>query len=40
MRSLLLVARREFIAYWTSPVAYVVLAVFMLLSGFFFFGGL
>ncbi len=40
MRSLGLIARREFIAYWTSPVAYVVLAVFMVLSGFFFFGGL
>ncbi len=40
MRSVYLVARREFLAYWTSPVAYVVLAVFLLLSGFFFFGQL
>jgi gliding motility-associated transport system permease protein len=40
VRSLWLVARREFEAYWTSPVAYVVLAVFLLLSGVFFFGQL
>ena len=40
MRSVYLVARREFLAYWTSPVAYVVLAVFLVLSGFFFFGQL
>ena len=40
MRSMLLVARREFIAYWTTPVAYVVLVVFLMLSGIFFFGQL
>lgn len=40
MRSLGLVLRREFLAYWTSPVAYAVLAVFLVLSGIFFFGQL
>jgi len=40
MRSLLLVWSREFRAYWTSPVAYVVLSVFLVLSGTFFFGQL
>lgn len=40
MRSLLLIARREFTAYWTSPIAYVVLAVFLMLSGLFFSGEL
>lgn len=40
MRSLLLVARREFVAYWTSPVAYAVIGIFLLLSGIFFFGQL
>jgi gliding motility-associated transport system permease protein len=40
MRSVLLIARREFTAYWTSPVAYVVLVVFLALSGIFFFGQL
>lgn len=40
MRSLGLVFAREFRAYWTSPVAYVVLAVFLFLSGIFYFGQL
>jgi len=40
MRSLWLVARREFRAYWTSPVAYVVLAVFLVLAGVFYFSEL
>jgi ABC-2 type transport system permease protein len=40
MRSLGLILRREFIAYFTSPVAYAVLAVFFVLSGIFFFGQL
>jgi ABC-2 type transport system permease protein len=40
MRSFLLVARREFTAYWTSPVAYAVLAIFLVLSGVFYFGQL
>jgi ABC-2 type transport system permease protein len=35
-----LVARREFAAYWTSPVAYTVLVIFLVLSGAFFFGQL
>ncbi|NNF06709.1 MAG: ABC transporter permease subunit [Candidatus Eisenbacteria bacterium] len=38
MRSVWLIFQREFQAYWTSPVAYVVLAMFLILSGFFFFG--
>ena len=40
MRSLALIVRREFTAYWTSPVAYAVVAVFLFLSGMFFFGQL
>ncbi len=40
MRSLYLITRREFIAYWTSPVAYAVMTVFLVLSGIFFFGQL
>lgn len=40
MRSLLLVWNREIRSYWTSPVAYVVLAVFLVTSGTFFFGQL
>ena len=40
MRSLWLIARREFAAYWTSPVAYVVFAVFLIITGLFFFGSL
>lgn len=40
MRSLLLILRREFKAYWISPVAYAVVAVFLFLSGIFFFGQL
>lgn len=40
MRSLGLIYRREFLAYWTSPVAYAVLSVFLVLSGIFFFGQL
>jgi len=40
MRSLLLVAKREFVGYWTTPVAYVVVVVFLVLSGIFFFGQL
>lgn len=37
MRSFWILARREFTAYWTSPIAYVVLAMFLVLCGFFFF---
>jgi len=40
MRSIGLVFRREFAAYWTSPIAYVVLSMFLILSGFFYFGEL
>jgi ABC-2 type transport system permease protein len=40
VRSLFLVLRREFVAYWTSPIAYVVIAMYMVLSGLFFFGEL
>lgn len=40
MRSFLLVARREFAAYWTSPIAYVVISMYLILSGIFFFGEL
>lgn len=40
VRSLGLIAKREFTAYWTSPVAYAVIAVFLILSGVFFFGQL
>ena len=40
MRSVGWVARREFRSYWTSPVAYVVFSVFLVLSGIFFFGQL
>ena len=40
MRSVWLVARREFAAYWTTPVAYVVVAMYLFVSGLFFFGEL
>ncbi len=37
LRNVLVVAKREFSAYFTSPVAYVFLVIFLLLSGFFTF---
>lgn len=40
MRSLFLVWDRELRGYWSSPVAYVVLAVFLITAGVFFFGQL
>ena len=40
MRSVWLVTKREFLAYWNSPVAYAVLAVHLVLAGIFFFGEL
>jgi ABC-2 type transport system permease protein len=40
VRSLALVARREFAAYWTSPIAYVTVALFAALAGIYFFAGL
>src|SRR5262245_19632787 len=36
----LTIAKREFGAYFKSPVAYIVLAVFLALSGFFYFNSL
>src|SRR5262245_6807253 len=36
MRNIITIAEREFKAYFTSPIASVVLAVFILLSGCFF----
>lgn len=38
MRNIWALVRKEFKAYFTSPIAYVVLAVFLVLSGYFFFG--
>lgn len=40
MRGLLTLARRDFTSYFVSPVAYVVGAVFLILSGFVFYGNL
>lgn len=40
MQPVLTIARREFGAYFKSPIAYIVLSVFLLLSGFFFFNQL
>ena len=37
LRNILVVTKREFGAYFTSPVAYVFLVIFLLLSGFFTF---
>jgi ABC-2 type transport system permease protein len=37
MRTILTIAKRELIAYFTSPVAYVFLVIFLLLTGFFTF---
>ena len=37
MRNILTVARRELGAYFTSPVAYVFLIIFLVLTGFFTF---
>jgi ABC-2 type transport system permease protein len=37
MRNILSIAKREIQAYFTSPIAYVVIAVFLLLTGFFFY---
>jgi ABC-2 type transport system permease protein len=36
MRNIFVIAEREFKAYFISPIAYVVLTIFILLSGFFF----
>jgi ABC-2 type transport system permease protein len=37
MRAIFTIARRELVAYFTSPVAYVFLVIFLLLTGFFTF---
>jgi ABC-2 type transport system permease protein len=37
MRAILTIARRELVGYFTSPVAYVFLVIFLLLTGFFTF---
>ncbi len=36
MKNIFVIAQRDFKAYFTSPIAYVVLTIFILLSGFFF----
>ena len=38
MRNIWALIKKEFKAYFASPIAYVVLTVFLLLSGYFFFG--
>ena len=37
MKTILVIAKRELVAYFTSPVAYVFLVIFLLLTGFFTF---
>jgi ABC-2 type transport system permease protein len=37
MRTALVIARREFAAYFTSPIAYIVLSAFLALTGYLFF---
>ena len=37
LRNILVVAKREFSAYFMTPVAYVFLVIFLLLAGFFTF---
>ena len=37
MKTILTIAKRELVAYFTSPVAYVFLVIFLLLTGFFTF---
>ena len=36
MRNTILITAKEFRSYFTSPIAYVVTAVFLALTGFFF----
>lgn len=38
MKNIWALIKKEFKAYFTSPIAYVVLTVFLILSGYFFFG--
>ena len=35
--NILNIARRELQSYFTSPIAYIVIAVFIIFTGFFFF---
>lgn len=37
MRNIYLVAKKEFQAYFTSPVAYVVITIFLVITGYFFY---
>ncbi len=37
MRHALTIGRREFNAYFTAPIAYIVIAIFLLVTGWFFF---
>ncbi len=39
MRNVWIIAKRELYAYWSSPIAYLVAAAFLFLSGLFFVGG-
>jgi len=40
MRNFYAVVKKEMRSYFTSPVAYVVIAIFLILSGFFFYNGI
>ena len=37
MRQVFSIFRKEFLAYFTSPIAYIVIAIFLLVTGWFFF---
>ena len=37
MRNIYLIAKKEFQAYFTSPVAYVVITIFLVITGYFFY---
>ena len=40
MRNILAIFKREFLSFFVSPIAYMVITGFILLAGYFFFGGL
>ena len=40
MRGIMAVFKREFKSFFVSPIAYIVVAIFLVLSGYFFYGGL
>jgi len=40
MKNIWYVAKKEIKTYFTSPIAYVVIAVFLLLVGFFFYSAI